>query len=264
MIYVDNGSRTNESPTKGGSAMKNDPYIVAGFLEAKEREKWKADGTSPIVTISRQRGAEGQAVALRTAEILSEMTHGLNPWIVVDKDLAERVIEDHHLPKRIGRFFTEEQTLSIEEHLEGLFGISVPSATRIQDMTRTIINLARLGHVIFVGRAAHVITANFPRAVHVRVIGSFKRRVERLMEIKKYSWDEAAAEVKTVDHQRHHFVSTHFRTDIEDPLRYDMIFNTDRVSVEESARLIAHLVSSPEFRDEKARRLVELRHQVLG
>jgi cytidylate kinase len=174
------------------------------------------------------------------------------------------VIEDHHLPKRISRFFSDEQTLSIEEHIEGLFGISVPGATRIEDMTRTIVRLARIGHVILVGRAAHLITAKFPRAVHVRVIGSFDRRVQRLAESKQCPLDEAAAEVRTVDHQRHHFVSTYFHSDPDDVTRYDMLFNTDRVSVEESARLIADLVSSPHFREKKAKELLELRHQVLG
>lgn len=244
--------------------MKNDPYIVAAFLNAKERDKWVADGTTPFVTISRQRGAEGEAVACRAAEILTEKSQGLQPWIVVDKDIAERVIEDQHLPKRISRFFTEEQTLSIEEHLEGILGISVPAATRIKEMTRTVINLARIGHVIFVGRAAHLITAKFPRAAHVRVIGSFDRRVQRLAEKMRCSWDEAAAEVRTADNQRRQFVSAHFHADLEDPVNYDMIFNTDRVSVEESARLIAHLVSSSDFREEEARKLLELRHQVLG
>jgi cytidylate kinase len=244
--------------------MKNDPYIVAGFLNAKERDKWVADGTSPFVTISRQRGADGEAVASRTAEILTEKSRGLHPWIVVDRDIAERVLEDQHLPKRISRFFTDEETLSIEEHIEGILGISVPAATRIREMTRTIVNLARIGHVIFVGRAAHVITAKFPRAAHVRIIGSFERRVERVAEKKSCSWDEAAAEVKAADQHRRHFVSAHFHADLDDPKYYDMIFNTDRISVEESARLIAHLVSSPGFREEEARKLVELRHQVLG
>jgi cytidylate kinase len=244
--------------------MKNDAYLVAAFLKAKELDNWAADGTSPIVTISRQRGAEGQAIAFRTAEILSEMSRGLQPWVVIDKDIAERVIEDHHLPKRISSFFTEEQTLSIEEHVEGILGITVPAATRIKDLTRTIVNLARLGHVIFVGRAAHVITAKFPRALHVRIIGSIERRVERLAEKKACSRDEAAAEIKMADHQRRHFVSAHFHTDIDDPTHYDMVFNTDRISVEESARLIAQLVSSPDFRKREAQNLVELRHQVLG
>jgi cytidylate kinase len=249
---------------KGKFTMKNNAYLVAGFLSAKERDNWAADGTSPIVTIARQRGAEGQAVAFRTAEILTEMSQGLQPWIVVDKDIAERVIEDHHLPKRISRFFTDEETLTIEEHIEGILGISVPSAERIRDMAQTIVTLARLGHVIFVGRAAQVITAKFPRAVHVRIIGSFARRVERVAAQKQCSWDEAAEEVRTVDHQRRHFGTAHFHSDLEDPAHYDMIFNTDRVSVEESARLIAQLVSSPDFREKEVRKLRELRHQVLG
>jgi cytidylate kinase len=244
--------------------MKNDAYLVASFLNAKQRDNWAADGTGPLVTISRQRGADGQAIAFRTAQILTEMSRGLQPWIVVDKDIAGRVIEDHHLPKRISSFFTDEQTLSIEEHIEGILGISVPAATRIQDMTRTIVSLARLGHVIFVGRAAQVITAKFPRAAHVRIIGSFNRRVERLADRKKCSWDEAAAEVRTVDKQRRDFALTHFHSDLDDPTRYDMTFNTDRLSVEESARLIAQLVSSPDFREKEAKKLVELRHQVLG
>ena len=254
----------NESHGRDGLAMKNDPYIVAAFLEAKEREKGAADGTSPIVTISRQCSSQGEEIASRTSEILTDMSHGRRLWVVVDKNIAERVIEDHHLPKRIGRFFSDEQTLSIEEHVEGMLGISVPGSTMVQDMTRTILRLARIGHVVLVGRAAPLITASFPRAVHVRIIGSFNRRVERLAERKQCSWDEAAAEVRKVDNQRHHFISTYFHSDLDDPTHYDLVFNTDRVSVEESARLIAQLVSSPDFREKEAKKLVELRHHVLG
>jgi cytidylate kinase len=244
--------------------MKNDPYVVAAFLKAKEEDNWIADGTTPFVTISRQAGALGEAVAFRTAEILSALGQGAHPWIVVDKDIAERVIADHHLPERISRFFTEEQSLSIEEHLEGILGISIPSATMIEKMTQTVLQLAQIGQVIFVGRSARAITAKFPCAVHVRVIGSFQRRVDRIAEAKGCSVDEAATEVRTLDHQRRHFASVHFHADIEEVENYDMVFNTDRVSVEEAAQLIAHLVSSPDFRKENAVRHRELRKRVLG
>src|SRR5271170_1062207 len=112
--------------------MKNDPYIVAAFLKAQEAENWVADGTNPLVTISRQVGSMGEEIAYRTSSLLTEMTHGKQPWIVVDKDLGERVINDHHLPKHISRFFTGEQILSIEEYIEGMVGISVPSTTMIE------------------------------------------------------------------------------------------------------------------------------------
>ena len=244
--------------------MKNESYILATYLDAKQRDNSVADGTRPLVTISRQRGAEGGAIAFRAAEILSQMSGGAYPWVVVDKDIAERVIEDHHLPKRISRFFTDEQALSMDEQVQGLLGISVPRRTMIENMTRTIVRLARLGHVIFVGRAAHVITAKFPCAVHVRIIGSFDRRVQRVVESKKCRWDEAAADVREVDEQRRRFVSTCFHSDLNDPENYDMIFNTDRISVEEGAQMIAHLVSSPDFRGQHARKLRELRERVLG
>jgi len=244
--------------------MKNDPYIVAGFLKAKELDNWVADGTSPIVTISRQMGAMGEEIAYRAGGILTEMTQGKDPWVVVDKDLGERVIEDHHLPKRISRFFSGEQTLSIEDHLEGMLGISVPGATMIESMTRTVVQLARIGHVILVGRAAHLITAKFPRAVHVRIIGSFDRRVERIAEGKQCSRDEAATEIRRVDDQRRHFASTYFHSNLDDTEHYDMIFNTDRISVEEGAHIIAQLVSSPDFRKQGAMELRELRQRVLG
>ncbi|MCE0499136.1 MAG: cytidylate kinase-like family protein [Methylacidiphilales bacterium] len=244
--------------------MKNDPYIVSAFLKAKEKENWPSDGTHPIVTISRQCGAGGGEIALRTAEILTLLSHGKQPWVVVDKDIAQRIIEAHHLPKQIARYFTEEQTMSIEEHVEGILGISVSGPTLLEKMTTTMVHLARMGHVVLVGRAANMITAKFPRAVHVRVIGSFARRVERIRELEKCSWEAAAAKIKTVDENRRRFVATCFRVKIDDVSGYDMVFNTDRISVEEAARMIAHLVSSPDFRNKEAGKLSELRHLVLG
>ena len=244
--------------------MKNDPYVVAAFLKAKELDNWVADGTNPFVTISRQMGSMGEEIAYRASEILTEMSCGEHPWIVVDKDLGERVIEDHHLPKQISRFFSGEQVLSLEEHLEGIFGISVPDTTMIEKMTRTVIQLARIGQVIFVGRAACAITSGFPRAAHFRVIGSFDRRVERIAESRQCSRHEAAAEVRRIDHQRDQFGSTYFRCNLDDAKHYDLILNTDRLSVEEGAFAIANLVSSPDFRKSAAVRYQELRHLVLG
>jgi len=244
--------------------MKNDPYVLATFLKTKELQDTLTDGTNPIVTISRQCGAKGEEIAFRAGELLSELDPTHQPWIVMDRELGERVIHDHHLPKQIGAFFSGEQMLSLEKHLEGLLGISVPATTMIKKMTGTIIQLAKMGHVIFMGRAAHCITAQFPRAAHVRIIGSFDRRVDEVARDSHCSRDQAVKEVQTVDDRRRRFTSTYFHSDLDNPLDYDLILNTDRISVEEGASLIAHLVSSPKFRIGKAQKLRELRHHVLG
>jgi len=244
--------------------MRNDPIIMATFLKAKERANWPSDGTSPIVTVARQIGSQGELIAKRIAEILTEQSRGLEPWIIVDKNIADHVIEDHHLPPRISRFLSEEETTSIEDHIEGMLGINVPHATVMDKMTQTIVRIARMGHVVFVGRAAHVITARFPRAVHIRVVGSFERRVERIMKEMDCPRHDAESEVRRVDERRDSFVAKNFHSALDDPTRFDLIINTDRVAVEEAARMVAHLVSSPHFRDIEARQLSELRHEVLG
>jgi len=244
--------------------MKNDPYVMATFLKAREQDQWAADGTRPIVTLSRQHGTNGSQIAARTAELLSEMSHGKQPWITVDKTMTERVLNEHHLSPRVTGFLTGEETASIENHIESMLGISMAYETVIEKMTQTMIHIAKLGHVVLVGRAANVVTAGFPRAVHVRVVGSYDRRVERLMEKQNCSRDVAMAEITEVDENRRHFVAKNFKSDITDPLLYDMTFNTDRISVDEAARLITHLVTSPNFRDKEARQLSDLRHQVLG
>lgn len=244
--------------------MKNDPYIVAAFLKSKNADNWSADGTHPLVTISRQHGTGGDLIAMRTSQILTEMNHGKQPWLVVDKEIAERVLREHHLPKEITRFLSEEERDSIQNEVEALWGISLPVETMVDKMTRTIIHIAKMGHVVFLGHATQVIAAKYPRALHVRIIGSLENRVKRVMERKKCSRDVALTEVKDTDHTRHHFVETHFHINVDNPLLYDMTLNVDRISQEEAAHTIARLVSSPDFREKQARDLTELRHTVLG
>jgi cytidylate kinase len=95
-------------------------------------------------------------------------------------------------------------------------------------------------------------------------VGSLEKRVERVVQELGLRPHEALAEVRRIDHTRSHFISTYFRRQIDDPTQYDMVFSTDRVSVEEAAQLIAHLVQSPNFRAPQASKLKELRHDVLG
>jgi len=250
-------------PKKGSLSMKNDPYVMATFLKAREQDKWAADGTRPIVTLSRQHGSGGSQIALRATELLSEKKHGGHPWIVVDKEIAERVINDHHLPARISKFLSEKEATSVEGRIDGLLGFAVPYETIIRKMAQTMVQIAKLGHVILVGRAAHVITAGFPRALHVRIIGSLEKRVERIMESENCSRDKAAARIMETDELRRHFAARHFKVDLNDPAQYDLTINTDRVTLEDAAQVIVHTVSLPHFRDEEARHLVELRHLVL-
>mgnify|MGYP001411061769 CR=1 FL=1 len=59
-------------------------------------------GQLRAVTISRQCGSGALVVAGKLAERLQPHSpKGAPPWTVFDRNLMEKVLEDHHLPKRL-------------------------------------------------------------------------------------------------------------------------------------------------------------------
>src|SRR5689334_3884663 len=61
------------------------------------------------VTISRQAGSGGHALAEKLAEFLqAQETQPSGPWTVFDRNLVEQVLQDHHLPARLARFMAED------------------------------------------------------------------------------------------------------------------------------------------------------------
>jgi cytidylate kinase len=221
-------------------------YIVALNYSKEEATTTLAAPPKPIVTISRQRGARGKFIAEKTAALLSREGEADPPWLVVDRSLAQRVMEDHHLSAEICRFLTEEQAMTIHDRLAHLLHLHASSEKTLEKMMQTALRLAEIGHIIFVGRAAHVVTARHPRAYHIHIIGSFERRVEEVMAAGRERRFDAELEVRKADHDRACFASSFFHINLEDPFQYHLTINSDRMSDDTAARMIADLVLAPE------------------
>src|SRR5438270_5477119 len=80
------------------------------------------------LTISRQAGAGGHAVAQELARYLEGCDHpGARPWVVLDRGLVEKALEDHNLPARLARFIPEDRISQISDTMDELFGLHPPS-----------------------------------------------------------------------------------------------------------------------------------------
>jgi cytidylate kinase len=200
----------------------------------------RPEGHRPVVTISRQAGAGSHVVA---EELISRLgTRSEEPWTIVDRDLVATVLEDHHLPTTLARFMPEDRVSETADTLDQLFGIRPSSWTLVRKTSETILRLAQIGNVVLIGRGANIITRNLDRAFHVRLVGSVPVRIQHIMAYKHL--DEAAAEeyVRTEDLKRERYVRKYFEQDIEDPLNYHVVINTDRVGYAGAAELVAGAV----------------------
>jgi cytidylate kinase len=192
------------------------------------------------ITISRQSGSGGHVIAEKVAELLqTRLTKHPNPWLIFDRNLAEKVLEDNNLPKYFAKYMPEDKISAIAETLDEMFGLHPPFWTLMQKTSETILRLARQGNVILIGRGANIITREVGNVFHVRLVGSLEKRVEHMREIQNISRKEALELIYREDHGRQRYLKKHFGKQIDDPSLYHLIINTDLVTYDQAAQMVA-------------------------
>jgi hypothetical protein len=191
------------------------------------------------ITISRQTGSGGHSVAEKLLERLqAREPQEARPWAIFDRNLVEKVLEDHKLPARLAKFMPENRVSEITDTMDELFGLHPPSWELVRKTSETILHLAQLEHVILIGRGANIITSRLSHVLHIRLVGSLEQRARRLQEVNQISAKEAARLAEREDVARRRYVKQFFGKEIDDPLLYHLVINTDLLSAEEVARMI--------------------------
>jgi cytidylate kinase len=219
--------------------------FIGTQLESKKTtlRKGQLERLEPSITISRQAGAWGMPIAEHLAEYLQAYgPKTQRPWTVFDKNLVEQILTDHKLPREIARYMPEDRVSQISYMVEEMLGLHPSSWTLLRQTTETILHLAEIGNVIIVGRGANVITSKSPNVFHVRLVGTEEQRVKLIQETFKLGVQEAWQAMRKEDRARRRFLKKHFGKDIDDPLLYHLVINTDRVAYEEATRLIGDAV----------------------
>jgi cytidylate kinase len=198
------------------------------------------------VTISRQAGAGGHDLAQKLADSLQheELEPG-GTWAVFDRNLVEKVLADHHLPARLAKFMPEDHISEITDIMDELFGLHPPSWVLVRQTSETILRLAKLGNVIILGRGGNVITSRLAHVFHIRLVGSLSRRVKRLEERSHLTPMAALRLVQHEDLARRRYLKQFFGKNIDDPLLYHLVINTDLTPIEDVARMVASELAPP-------------------
>jgi cytidylate kinase len=218
-------------------------FVDSQLIVAQNQSGQKSSSAHFVVTLSRQTGAGARTIASRLAEYLGKHdTSTRVPWTAFDRNLVEKVLEDHHLPQRLAQYMVEDKLPTIDDGLGELLGLHPSSCILVQDTIETIVKLAQMGNVILVGRGASIITHSFSNAFHVRLVGSPEKRSAHIAEVMRLSPREAAAYIRREDRKRKRYIKTYFGANIEDPMQYHMVINTDLISYDEATILIGEAV----------------------
>ncbi len=203
-----------------------------------------------IITISREYGAGGSAVARRVADALG--------WRVVDNELIDRVATRAGLPpEEVAQ--KEERAPGFVERLTRALARSSPEsfpapadkvpepeeATLVRITEGVVAEIAAEGRVVMVGRAGPALLRGEHEALHVKLVAPVEARVRRLMEEGRTggpAGPRTAAEVEKdvheVDSTRARYLKQYYRLDWTDPTNYHMVLNTGLLGLEGAAAVI--------------------------
>ena len=195
------------------------------------------------VTISRQAGCGAATVAGKLADYLQKQAPGENgSWAVYDRNLMDRVLEDHHLPHHLAKCLHEDKVSQLEDIIASVLDVRPPLQTVIEYATETMLKLARSGNVIIIGWGSNIILSQLPDALHVRLVAPLEKRVAHARQFYGLTESEAHKFCVNQDRARERYFKKYFNADINDPLRYHLIINTGRVSYGEAAKVIGDAV----------------------
>jgi len=221
-------------------------FINCQMQPADRSVQFADNGTrGHAVTISRQAGCGALVVAEKLAKLLQ--THspkGVPPWTVFDRNLMDKVLEDHHLPARLAQFLPEDRASQLQDIMDDLFGWRPTSGTVVQHASETILHLAEMGRVILIGRGGNVVTAKLPNVLHVRLVAPLDKRIEHAHEFYNMSKKAAREFILREDGGRRRYLSKYFNARIDDPLLYHLIINTGLVSFHDAAQIIAEAMTN--------------------
>ena len=194
------------------------------------------------ITVSRRMGTQGSDIAKRVASELGCRFYDTDAISHMARELGvlESIREiDEKEPSLFQRIFSQRPIVYLEQ------------------LASVLYELAKQGDAVFLGRGSHLLLRDFPCALHVWVTASPETRIRTLVD-QGWTREAAARAIKRSDDERSALVKFAFGVDWEDPARYDLVLNMDKLNVPVAVSTVLHVVRSPAISDASAEAILTL------
>jgi len=194
----------------------------------------------PVIALTQGMGSLAQDIA-------EQLAHELNAS-VLHHEVADRVADKMHVSKSLINRLRGGAAGPIERLRADRDAIAVYTAEEV-------LEAAARGNVVLRGWGATCLLRPVPHVPCVRIMRPFEKRVQWLMnELDTDEVEVAEAEIRRSDHANATRMHDQFGVNWGDPVLFDMVLNTDRLSIDTCVQQLKSLLARPEFAETEASR----------
>jgi cytidylate kinase len=198
-----------------------------------------------IVAISETAGSLGNEMGRRLAESLG--------WAFADREIIAKTAE------RFGADLAEVRHSAEEK--PSLWERFTNSHRRFKTFVEaSMLDMATSDNIVLAGLASTLALREVRHALRVRTNAPERDRARRIHEQQGLTPEAALDVVRQTDRERASRVKFFYEVDVDDPLLYDLVLNTERMTVQEGARYLQEMLREERFQPTEVSRagLVDL------
>ena len=185
-----------------------------------------------VITISREFGSEGDAIARKVAQALD--------YHFVDQKFIGTILTQY------GYVEFDKELSSLPTFWERFDAQREKQRDVMANMLNQVIQaVAHHGHVVILGRSGFEVLGGFADVIHVRLQAPFPVRVGRVMEQQGLSFEQAETAVKESDKTRVAFVEEFYKIPWDSIHAFDMVLNTGKISPDLATNWLVDIAKVP-------------------
>ena len=185
-----------------------------------------------IIAISRGSYSRGVEIAKLVAEKLG--------YKCLDRDVLIEASKEFNIP--------EIKLIQVLEDPPSFFErFTKMKKYYIAYIQTALINNLRADNIVYHGLVGHFFVKDIPHVLKVRIIADLEYRAKFVMERDKISRDKAIDFLKKIDSSRREWGQHLYGLNLEDPIQYDIVLNTENLSLEVVMEIICEMVTRKQF-----------------
>jgi cytidylate kinase len=190
----------------------------------------KEEARIPVITVSKEPGADGNILAQKIAERLD--------LDIFNRDIIKGIAESAKISASVIETLEKKRLSGVEDFISSLVNKHyLYPGVYLEHLMKVVCTIAEHGRAVIVGRGANFILPPEKR-FSVRMVAPLDVRIQNIARRFDVSAEEAKRRVIRRESRRSAFIRQSFNADISDPLHYDLTITTGKLSIESAVEAV--------------------------